>query len=126
MLRFQWTLPKALRWVLSQVPGAMEEEGFQEELLALAKVNELLVRDESVDELLQEGEAPAAELWRLAGGSRSIDDRKKIVEVIRSLCPEDVETTDMDADLQELEDSRGRIGWHQFKRWFMLGQRKAG
>merc|ERR1712183_1094774 len=97
------------------------------ELLALAKGNDLLVRDDHVNELLENAEGPAAEVWRLAAGnSLRIHDRKKILEAISSLCPEEVEMSDMDGDLQALEDGRGVIGWQQFKRWFMLGTMKAG
>jgi len=126
MLRFHWTLPKALRCVLSHLPCAIEEETFQEELLALAKANELLVRDHNVTQLLEDAEGPAAQVWRLAAGtSLRIYDRKKLLEAMRSLCPREVEMSEVDVDLQALESEKGVIGWQQFKRWFLIGQMKA-
>lgn len=132
MLWFSWSLPKALSHVLSKRPGSLDNVALQEELVALARVNNLLVMDAAVSSKLEEAEGPAAHVWSIASGgtpknSPAIRDRAKIVEAMLSLCDGQVDGSDLDGDLASLEDAKnGAIGWDRFKHWFIVGTARAG
>jgi len=147
MLWFKWSLPKALSHVLQRRQCLFDSEDLQEELVALAKVNDLLVADEEVSNRLQKAEAPAAHIWSLASGSSpraspAIRNRASIVEAMLSQidcndqidgCAEsspsirDEVVAELDSDLAALEDRQtGTIVYDRFKSWFMVGTAKAG
>lgn len=132
MLWWKWSLPKALNHVLQRRRCSFDSEDLQEELVALAKVNDLLVADADVSNKLQQAEAPVAHVWSLASGSSpraspTIRHRASILEAMLSLCEEKVDAEELDSDLAALEDRRtGAIAYNRFKSWFIVGTAKAG
>eukprot|EP00747_Dinoflagellata_sp_TGD_P011235 gnl/TRDRNA2_/TRDRNA2_120566_c1_seq1.p1 gnl/TRDRNA2_/TRDRNA2_120566_c1~~gnl/TRDRNA2_/TRDRNA2_120566_c1_seq1.p1 ORF type:complete len:310 (-),score=33.49 gnl/TRDRNA2_/TRDRNA2_120566_c1_seq1:291-1220(-) len=123
MCHFGWPLPKALHHVTSRRPGAVANLTFQKELIALAKLTGLLVRDAEVDQLVLDAEAPARHVWRLATdeGCSDVASGQRLTTALRGLGSDVDPMSDVEIAMRHMPDSDGMVTWDQFRRFFGPG-----
>jgi len=128
MCHLGWPLPKALHHVVVRRPTVVENKTFQEELILLAKLCGLMVKDPVVDQVLQAAYGPAVHVWQLAAGERcdkiAVPSLAGVLQDIKAV--ERDGHSQLEVDLGKLVAPDGTISWDVFKRWIVVGFRVRG